>query len=473
MLGKTSVFAFAISAFCLTAPAHAQASPIADQAFHPCQDSADGPALPGSLCAMARVPLHPAGSSVDDGEAIDLFLRKFPVTDPAQRRGEVWLVAGGPGESGASFYPLLDSYRKAFAGYDLVVPDHRGTGYSTKLCPEQEAPDSPDGMALAGKEWGPCIGTLFAKAERTKAFTVTNAAHDLATLIGRYRQPGQVYLYGVSYGTQLVLRTMLVAPPVLDGIVLDGLVPPETDTGHDLSHRTQVVDAVGRAVLTPAQIARYRALLAEPSPAWKGEVPGGNLRLLLGSFLNYPDLRDRIPAIIAALAEDDVQPLKDAAAKLAEHGALFQHYPQSPSSIPLVILVSGSENNARSDLTRETVAAEAKDALFVSTLPGLLARSPGPRYRRDGYFGQDPKNLPPTLIVHGTLDPNTPYAGASDHAAALVEAGDPVQFVTVEGAGHFMPLVAPGCFVASVSRFVAGEPAAATCNAEALAKSVE
>ena len=196
-------------------------------------------------------------------------------------------------------------------------------------------------------------------------------------------------------------------------------------------------------------------------------MEGGNLRLLLGSFLNYPDLRDRIPAIIAALAEDDVQPLKDAAAKLAEHGALFQHYPQSPSSIPLVILVSGSENNARPDLTEETVAAEAKDALFVSTLPGLLASGPGPRYRRDGYFGQDPKNLPPTLIVHGTLDPNTPDAGARDHAAA------PVQFVTVDGAGHFMPLVAPGCLVASVSRFVAGEPAAATCNAEALAKSVE
>lgn len=422
---------------------------------------------------MAKVSLDPAGPAADHGGTIDLFLRKFPVADPAQRRGEVWLVAGGPGESGASFYPLLETYRKAFPGYDLVVPDHRGTGYSARLCPEQEAPDSPDGTALAGQEWGPCIGTLFGQAERTRAFTVTNAAHDLATLIGRYRQPGQVWLYGVSYGTQLVLRTMLVAPPQLDGIVLDGLVPPEFDTAHDLSHRTQVVDAVGRAVLTPAQIAQYRAVLAEPSPAWKDEVPGGNLRLLLGSFLNYPELRDRIPAIITALARDDVQPLKDAAAKLAGHGALFQRYPQSPSSIPLVMLVSGSENNARPDLTKEVVAAEAEDALFVSSLPGLLVTSPGPRYPRDAYFGQDPKDLPPTLIVHGTLDPNTPYAGARDHAEALVQAGNPVQLVSVESAGHFMPLVAPGCFVTSVSRFVAGEPVAESCDARALAESVE
>ena len=82
-----------------------------------------------------------------------MFLRKFPAPRPAASRGTVWLVAGGPGESGASLYPMLPTLRRAFPGFDLVIPDHRGTGYSTRLCPQEEAVDSPGGMALAGAEW--------------------------------------------------------------------------------------------------------------------------------------------------------------------------------------------------------------------------------------------------------------------------------------------------------------------------------
>jgi len=67
------------------------------------------------------------------------------------------LIAGGPGESGASFYGMVAELRTTFPGLDLIMPDHRGTGFSTRMCPDEEAPGSPEGGALAGAEWEPVL----------------------------------------------------------------------------------------------------------------------------------------------------------------------------------------------------------------------------------------------------------------------------------------------------------------------------
>ncbi len=223
-----------------------------------CADADSSPALKGSLCVTTHVPLRhesPANGS------LKLFVRWFPA-ETVERRGEVWLLAGGRGESGASLYPVVVTFRRAFPGYDLVIPDHRGVGRSERICPVQEAADSADGVALAGDEWGGCIGAMYADAARTQAFSVTEAAQDLALLMSRYRGSGPTYLYGVSYGTQLALRALQVAPMPLDGLILDGLVPLETTEQWDLSRRTALVDAVGRAVLGEQKVAVYQRVLA-------------------------------------------------------------------------------------------------------------------------------------------------------------------------------------------------------------------
>lgn len=420
--------------------------------FQPCRDSGDFPALAGTLCSEAVVPLQPATAS-DAAATVTLFVRKFPAVGVRKSRGQVWLIAGGPGESGASLYPALAAYRAAFAGYDLMVPDHRGTGFSSKLCPVEESSDSADGIALAGNEWGGCIGAMHADVPRTHGFTISNAARDLATLITRYRTRGKVHVYGVSYGTQLVVRMMHLAPVKLDGIVLDGLVPPESAPRWDLSHRTEIVDAVGRRLLSPEHTQRYRSLLEQPEPGWQANVPGGDLRRLLGSLLNIPSARNRIPQIIDGLGKNDVAPLTAALADAASLSGRLSVYPQSPPSLPLVMLISGSENNERREISQDMVSAEAKDALFTSALPSLLVSSPAPLYQRDAAFGKLPKRLPRTLVVQGTLDPNTPYEGALAHARLLAIAGA-VQVVTVERGAHFLALLAPECFVGAVSAFV-------------------
>lgn len=443
------------------APAEPVDAKAAAGMFSPCADAADHPELAGSLCATTTVPLRHASP---DGTSIELFVRRIPAPDQDQRRGEIWLVAGGPGEPGASFHPLLSTFRQAFPHHDLVLPDHRGTGGSERLCPQQESPDSADGVALAGEEWGPCIGAMHADVERTTAFTITEAAHDLSTLMDRFRGEGDVVLYGVSYGTQLALRMLQVAPPDLDGLILDGLVPPEGDARWDLSRRTAVVDEVGRRFLGEDGMAAYERLLetAEDDAAWRAHVPGGDLRRFFGALLNFPALRARIPAIIEALACDDETLLQATVSDLEATMAAMATHPMSPPSLPLVMLISSSENNERGDLSRETVEAEAQTALFTSPLPGLLVNSPVPRYERDAWFGKTPEVLPRTLVLHGTLDPNTPYEGAQAHARMLIEAG-PVTFATVRDGAHLLAYVAPTCFVAAASAFVDGAPVPEEC----------
>jgi len=432
------------------------------QSFVPCEDSSAFAELQGSQCAVAAVPLNHART--DRGQ-VELFVRKFPAA--AERRGQIWLVAGGPGESGGAFYPFLGTLRRAFPHHDLIMPDHRGTGYSSKLCPEQEAASSPDGLSLAGEEWGPCIGAVYQDQARAHAFTITNAAKDLSFLIGRYREPGEVQLYGVSYGTQLVLRMMQVAPPALDGMILDGLVPPESADQWDLSHRTAVIDATGRALLDADQEAAYAQLLVDAAPdaAWLDKVPGRNLRRFMGTLLTFPEMRARIPSIVDELARGETDLLERTIANLTRTVAVLGRYPQSSPSLPLVMLISGSENNARADLTEATVAAEAEGTLFVSPLAGFLATNPLPLYPRDAWFGGSPATLPRTLVIHGTLDPNTPYEGALAHVAALREVG-PVQMSTVEGGAHFLLFVAPACFIRTTGAFVAGSAVPDTCVAD-------
>lgn len=432
----------------------------AQEVFTPCSDSAL-PGLADSLCTTSQTLLQPGDP---EGSTVDLFIRKFPSAS-GTATGQVWLIAGGPGESGASFYPFLDTFRRAFPDRDLIIPDHRGTGYSTRLCPAEESVESSGDPALTGDEWGSCLGSTYRDVERTHAFTTTNASRDLSQLITRFRGEGSVQIYGVSYGTQLVLRMLQTAPVSLDGIVLDGLVSLESSPEADLSRRTAVVDKVGRSLLSPAQTQAYAALLE--SPGLKALVspsaPGGDLRQFLGTLLNFPHLRDQIPAVLLGLAESDPSRLMQVRAELDVAFSQLGRYPQSPPALPLVFLMNASENNGRRDLTAEVVEAEARHALFTSPLPGLLVGPSAPLYDRDAWFGRSPVSMPRTLVIHGTLDPNTPYEGAAAHAGKLSEVGE-VTFATVVSGAHMLTFAAPECFVRIVSAFDAGADVPRSCE---------
>ena len=446
--------------------------------FTPCDDAASKPALAGSLCAVERVAADPSGLAGAPKGEFQLFVRKFPAT--GQARGQVWLVAGGPGESGASFYGLLPVLRKAFAGFDLLIPDHRGTGFSTRLCPGEESAASPGGTALAGAEWASCFQRLNENPAYARQFSQTNAAHDLKRLISSHRGTGQgqTWVYGVSYGTQLVLRTLALGAEHIDGVVLDSLVPLQDDATSDLSRRSLTTDAAGRKLLAwcdgydychaqlgePAE-ALYRRVLArfEGDPALQVAVPGKNLKRFFGASLDVPDAATRIPYLLKALEQGKSEGIEDMKGELEREAAVLGAFPQSPPSIPLVSIISGSENNLQPGRERDAVRQEEQGLLFISPLPGLLIEPGLPLYPRDAFFAKLPPRLPRTLVIQGERDAKTPYDAALRHVAALRERG-PVEVFTIADGAHFALWTSSVCVEKGIDAFVTKHPLPPPCR---------
>lgn len=450
--------------------------------FTPCSDTA----APGSLCSGLNVPgsYDAQGRAVGDADAMHVFVRKFAADVPAGKpaKGTLWLVAGGPGESGASFYSLLPALRRSFPGFEFLIPDHRGTGHSSRLCKVEESEQSPGGRALAGAEWASCFKGINLMPEYAAQFSITTAARDLQALIegerskSKRKQP-PVYVYSVSYGTQLVLRTLQLGALPVQGVIFDSLVPPQTDARWDLSQRSHVVNQVGLQVLARCDAdAACHAALGEPAatvyrrvldkaqadPALLAKIPGKNLKNFLGGMLDVPAARARIPYLLHDLDRGGETELAAVRATLTDAAASLGSYPQSPLSIPLVSIISNSENNLQPSLRPNWTAfdldREEADLLLTSPLPRILLGGGLPTYPRDAYFGALPAKVPPTLVLQGTLDPKTPYAGAQAQVQALRQSkAGKVVLSTVQNAPHFILWTAPACFEQATSRFIAGK----------------
>jgi pimeloyl-ACP methyl ester carboxylesterase len=435
--------------------------------FRPCNDAQSLPALQGSLCAVYFVPLRATGPGIGPAPTtIQLFVRKYPAQGHV--RGTLWMIAGGPGESGATFYPFLDTLRRAFPGFDLVIPDHRGTGYSTHLCPLEEAIGSLGGALLVGSEWARCWRLLNSAPDYARAFTITNAARDLAFLLEQYGHPQPAYLYAESYGTQLVLRMLQLAQPPLEGLLLDSLVPPESLNPWDISHRSANVDAVGKAYLAECEAdprcrarfpggigAAFTQVLQIHDDALLKQIPGRNLKVFFSALLDYPSLRSRIPELIWQLQHGQTTEVGATAAALHRIIVSLEQFPQSPLSIPLVSIISSSENNARPTLTRQEIVDEQAQLLFATSLPDLLIEPGLPLYQRDAMFGQLPEHVPRTLVLQGTLDPKTPLDGARAHLVQL-QGRETTQLLAVKDSPHFILMTSPDCVVQAAGEFQAG-----------------
>jgi len=442
--------------------------------FERCKDAEQFPELAVSQCATVNIALEHDNKQ---GKNISLFVRKFPAL--MQRQGSIWLIAGGPGDSGATFYSLIETFRASFPNLDIFVPDHRGTGASTTICP-QESIDSMAGTALVGAEWGECFAHMYANVGYVQAFNVTNAAKDLKQLINTMSGTGKRYVYGVSYGTQLTLRLLQLDNIHLDGVLLDSLVPQQGDKGFDLSKRSQVVDMVGRDILSRCQKSivcstensenlpqQLSELLSKVTSIqdFSESLPQANLSNVLGNMLDVPKARAQLPELIRSLTRGDSRVLSKALSQVTNHyQQLNRGYENFGSSIPLVQVISSSENNLRPELTKYNIKQEAENLLFTSSLPSHLASNNMPTYAKDKFYKQLPSKLPNIMIIHGTLDSKTHHKAAKDHANALTQGGN-VKFIDIVDAPHFIALNAPSCFKKLAVSFITNEDKqGATCE---------
>lgn len=96
------------------------AVPVPVLAWHDCEN--------GYQCATATVPMdyrHPHGATVE------LAVMRAPAVDSAHRVGSLFLLPGGPGESGLDVLSAQPPQTRALlSGYDFVSFDPRGLGAS-------------------------------------------------------------------------------------------------------------------------------------------------------------------------------------------------------------------------------------------------------------------------------------------------------------------------------------------------------
>jgi len=173
-------------------------------------------------CANLSLPLDWSSTS---STKIQIFVKRVNSAS-GKRKGQLWLLNGGPGGSGAGMEVLIPVLSQLMGDYDLMIPDHRGTGRSAALwCPEiDQMRASPTTDTIKS-----CVSYLEERfGDDLHHYTTTNAALDLRAAINLTATEDDVInIYGVSYGTYLAQRYMILAPDQADRITIDGICPPD------------------------------------------------------------------------------------------------------------------------------------------------------------------------------------------------------------------------------------------------------
>lgn len=388
----------------------------------PCALYSEGGGPPAE-CATVRAPLDPRDPR---GATVPLFVKRFR---PPGGRGAraLWMLQGGPGASGYVFERLSEAFSTRFPDVDYYMPDHRGTGRSSRLgCAAEEADESAGGLSITPDEWPACRAAVTASVGAAlRHYTLTAAAHDLGVLIASARAPGQpTFVYGVSYGTAWAQRYLQLFPAQVDGVVLDSIAPPglsllRQDEDANIAARDFVAvcgaDAFCASKLGPDPWARATATFerlkaGHCAAAAIPEAPTHVLlRRLFGSFLMDANMRAYVAAILyraERCAPGDVLALR-ALLPLAvrpQPPTLEQRYWGWIVSTQIALSEFGeSPAPTAADLEAQreaTVASRDVTTLFEPNLDW-------PRYPLDGFAGRSADTSTPMLMLSGALDPAT------------------------------------------------------------------
>lgn len=402
-------------------------------------------------CAGVTVPLD---HDDPEGESITIAAYKIPTT-MAPRRGQFWLLAGGPGSSGLSFLSnaeLTDALNDA--GWDVLVPSHRGTLSPPLDCDNPDFSSCRDGLE---DSWG----------DGLRHFNSTQAGHDIAVLAEREQQDldDAIVVYGVSYGTMWAMHYGSLHPEQADALVLDSVLPSEVDVlTQEAQQQVSVEEILQRCVDDPlcgptlpyasgtefSNAVTAAITDGECGPQDPGTWQQTDYRTELGTLLNGGS-RDYVPLMAALLAA--CTPETSEIYEMALPGlfsASFAMAPPSPGPLlelprydvdsdlffyrALQYVVMGT-TVLRNETDPTPITEEAEGNLVGlgfanlfhtvhdvwTTLPDV---DPLPPY---------PTELP-TLILSGAFDLQTPLGWAIDTAADF--GPDAQHFLVFDSARH-------------------------------------
>jgi pimeloyl-ACP methyl ester carboxylesterase len=417
-----------------------------------------GGQLTGLECATLAVPLNYADPG---GRKITLALSMMPATAPAARQQGVLLVnPGGPGEPGRSLASAVASglSPQVAASYDIVGFDPRGVGGSVPALScdpgffDEVRPDYIPASAAAEQV---LIGRAKAYAagceQRFGWMLPYMTTVDMARDMDQIRQAfgvAKISYYGVSYGTYLGQVYGTLFPGRVRRMVLDSTVDPtgvwytdNIDQDYAFQGRldaffawTAKYDSAYHLGSTQAEVeaAYYKArdkLEQRPIDGSNGPLVG-------------PDELDDTFALAGYL--DSVWPaFAQALSQFADGGdgsLLLTQYSTwgttSENTFAVYNAVECADVNwprnwskwqADTERVYKTAPFEAWDNLWFNAACAFWpVKGPAKPFTVDG------AGLPPVLMLQGTLDPATPYAGAQDAHRLLPSA----RMVVVEGGGN-------------------------------------
>lgn len=452
--------------------------------------AADGGSFAMSPCAFpvaAGAPITcgfvtvPEDHSKPEARRVRLAIAIVKAVSPSAAPPLVYL-AGGPGGSGigegVTDGALSEKFRPFAPGRDLIFVDQRGTGASepSLACPESKPMTmAPSGGMMPGSLSPSDRTAVMACRARLVALGVDLSKYDSASsaddleLVRRALGIARWDVLGVSYGTRLALELMRRQPAGLRTVVLDSVLPTQTDaiaenpTGVyralDLIFKNCEAGGCGpdnlalRATFleTVSDIARSPVPLSTPGKTFTAEKFVKLVSLLLYDEKGGP----LVPGVVAVVRARRIDALEQFVATLEKI--------DSTTSFGLHLSV----------MCREYVAfsSRAKAAAELAKVPAELR----PYLNNENYFEAcDLWNVPaasasvrdpvtsalPTLVLAGNLDPATPPAWSKLAAMSLSAA----HYFEISNVSH--GVFGSECGVGVINQFLAKpalRPVQASC----------
>lgn len=392
-------------------------------------------------CTTMAVPLQ-EGSE----RTIEFFVKRI-LAQVQPAIGEVWLLNGGPGESGVLMECMVGKLQDlTYGSLNFVIPDHRGTGRSSPLLCGNESSVTKE-----------CVGRLISEhsLDYLHAFSTSNAARDIKLAMelsgsaARRSSGYRVMLHGASYGTYLAQRFLQLFPDAVDAVVLDGVCAPDLTRLYIYALST---NAAGSALVEQCNTDASCRAFAGAHPLFNVQlvfqllmagrlecnnqlakaVTAEQLRTVFGMLVQDAQLRLLILPVVRRMLrcnERDVAALD----------TLFSVTAQPPSlSVPilsndlLMFNIGYSElwDYQHSPLTA-TQLRDMQLGLYFSSNSGgeqIMEAAAAPAFSpyNDSLTNSYPDTRVNLLMVQGALDPQTPpewaehaknkaYSGANQH----------------------------------------------------------
>ena len=393
----------------------------------------------GFQCATLQVPLD---YSKPSARKITLALIRKPATVRSRRIGSLLLNPGGPGESGLQFLRNATSiFPNLNSRFDLVSWDTRGVGASTPVkCLDDAQLDSYlalDPVLDDTSEKATFIQAtrdFVAGCERNSGYLLpfmdtASTARDLDQIRAALGDSKLTYL-GFSYGTYIGQWYAHLYPRHIRALLLDGVVDPYApgDTGlvrqvggFDQNLKAFFARCRSSSTCTYARTGdpevKLKAALARLDAT---PLPVGDRQLTRGLALSGVALTmydesywTYLDQALTALDRGDGRILLTLADYLHERGTDGKY--------------SNLDNGGNQATACTDFSAPTDIAVYDELGPALAKASPifGPAVQysallcaywpvrsKTAYRSPTVRGAPPILLVGGTNDPATPYAGS-------------------------------------------------------------